>query len=85
MTVQHKGISFVAVPVIADNPRYGWHLVSQTEFSSENKANNMIKRLRTTMNKVEVQHNQCDKCFKKLPTALAFHRHYPRCLRGELD
>ena len=38
-------IEFVAVPVIADNPRYGWHIVSKTQWSSEKKANEAIRRL----------------------------------------
>ena len=37
---------FMAVPIIADNPRYGWHIVGLEEFSSQKKCNNAIRRLR---------------------------------------
>jgi hypothetical protein len=40
-----KQLTFVAIPIVADNPQFGWHIVGTDEFSSEKKAIITLKKI----------------------------------------
>ena len=46
-TKDNKGVltrlEFVAVPIVADHPEFGWHIVGKDEFSSEKKCRKAIE------------------------------------------